>query len=306
MIAWLRRIFAVGARAYHRHHVEVMPEEHTKPGEPNYEEDHAYYEKFGGLSLGLASWVQDKVSNLDARSTAAERVFAVMKYFSDRAPCMTDEHLVSIVQFHVNETGRFWAKRFAAMRIEEIDEFTREINRIVRERNAREGNGRAQQLKKGLAQKVLDDVILEKAAEAREAKVAELQRLTDLKRDWASFESMSGPALADQIKACNWVDKADLRTGKLTTKLARLRVLVQHYKLKVVLDVIVNASKKVATGDNRRAPAGKAGGKKASGCGEAAERVEVAVVGAVATRATAAAEREVRLRVFDLEWQEQE
>jgi len=43
-----------------------------------------------------------------------------------------------------------------------------------------------------------------------------------------------------------------------------------------------------------------------SGCGEAAERVEVAVVGAVATRATAAAEREVRLRVVDLEWQEHE
>jgi hypothetical protein len=43
-----------------------------------------------------------------------------------------------------------------------------------------------------------------------------------------------------------------------------------------------------------------------SGCSGAAERVEVAVVGAVAARATAAAEREVRLRVVDLEWQEQE
>jgi hypothetical protein len=43
-----------------------------------------------------------------------------------------------------------------------------------------------------------------------------------------------------------------------------------------------------------------------SGCGEAAERVEVAVVGAVASRATAAAEREVRLRVVVLEWQKQE
>jgi hypothetical protein len=115
LVPLVKAVLTAGARAYWHHHVEHMDAEHFKEGEAGYDDEHGHWVRSGGTATTLTEEEHDRRRNMHSRSTCAERAFAVLKHFEERAPTRNEASLCALVQFVRNKSGDFWAARFETM-----------------------------------------------------------------------------------------------------------------------------------------------------------------------------------------------